>query len=576
LQRAPVKHFAVDKDVDTPMRDGVVLRMDLWGAEAEVARPAILVRTPYEKSHSTPAWFVPRCVLEGYVFAIQDCRGHFASDGETDLIMWPQEARDTYDTIEWMASQPWCDGNIGMIGGSYMGIMQWAGAALRPPHLRAIAPAMSSVNGLGEAESGGVPHLHSHLTWLLRACADWLAKQAAEGRDVSPALVQRVDYALGHVSELVRQTPLSGILTGEELPVQVSDMIFSEDRRPQVDLDNIDLPTLSTGGWIDALCYPTLALHDDRVRRDGASGRHRLVMGPWTHGGTAQATQGEIDFGPRAPIAASGVPEDHLAFFDEHLRGRPADRPAVRYFLMGANEWRHADTWPPPGVASRELFLHSGGHANTAAGDGRLSPYPATTPASDRFTYDPDDPVPTHGGKLMPAPGSGFPSGPLAQNVIEARNDVLCYSADPLDDSLDIVGPVSLQLYVSSDVPDTDFMAKLIDVFPDGRAIALTDGAVRARHRNGPDHEEEFLRPGKVEQVEIVLGHTAWRFAPGHRVRVDVTSSNFPHLDRNMNTGGPVGHDVAAVVAHQMVWHDADRPSRLSLSVLEHAPDRPS
>lgn len=575
MRRSAVQHFTVDKDVDTPMRDGVVLRMDVWGAEPGAPRPAILVRTPYEKSHSTPAWFVPRCVLEGYVFGIQDCRGRFASDGETDLIMWPQEARDTFDTIEWMASQPWCDGNIGMIGGSYMGIMQWAGAALRPPHLRAIAPAMSSVNGLGEAESGGVPHLYSHLTWLLRACADWLAKQTADGHEVSPDLVRKVDHALGHVNELVRQTPLSSILTGEDLPVQIGDMILSENRRPHVDLDNIDLPTLSTGGWNDALCYPTLALYDDRVLRGDARGRHRLVMGPWTHGGTAQATQGEIDFGPRAPIAASGVPEDHLAFFDEHLRGRTTSGPAVRYFLMGANEWRHADAWPQAGVEIRDLFLHSGGHANTAAGDGRLSPYPATASASDRFTYSPEHPVPTHGGKLMPAPGSGYPSGPLAQNAIEARDDVLCYSADPLEGSLDVIGSVTLQLYVSSDVRDTDFMAKLIDVFPDGRAIAITDGAIRARHRDGTDGEE-FLEPGQVVQLSLALGHTAWRFERGHRIRVDVTSSNFPHLDRNMNTGGPVGRDVRSVVAHQVIWHDAGRPSRLSLSVLGRAQGRPS
>ena len=238
----------------------------------------------------------------------------------------------------------------------------------------------------------------------------------------------------------------------------------------------------------------------------------------------------------------------------------------VKYFVIGPNEWREAEEWPPPGVATQSWYLHSDGGANTSSGDGSLTgDAPTSQEPPDQYKYDPADPVPTQGGVVIWS-GSRV-AGPLNQAHLETRPDVLCYTSGPIDDPIEIVGLVTVQIFAASDARDTDFVAKLVDVFPDGRSILVAEGSRRARYRNGYA-SEELLEPGKVEHYEIVLGHTGWQVAEGHCLRLHVTSSNFPRIDRNMNTGNPVGEDAVGIIANQTIHHTPSHPSHVQLSVL--------
>jgi putative CocE/NonD family hydrolase len=335
------------------------------------------------------------------------------------------------------------------------------------------------------------------------------------------------------------------------------------------------VPTLSVGGWYDVFATGTVSLHRAMRARDAEPGRHRLIVGPWTHSGVLPQIQGELNTGLSGSALGSRLPAAHLEFFDRHLRSpgteaaRPAesDTAAVRYFLMGADEWREADDWPVHGASEIRWYLDSDGDARTAAGSGRLLPKP--DPGGSRFDgyrYDPHEPVPSHGGRVLHL--GGLVGGPLDQGRLEARNDVLCYTSPVLDRPLDAIGRHRVRLFFSSSAPDTDVVAKLVDAYPDGRALIVAEGSLRLRYREGFDRETP-LTPGEVVEVRIELGDCAWRFAPGHRLRLDVTSSNFPHLDRNLNTGDPIGLTTRTEVADQRVWHGVSRPSCLELQVLD-------
>ena len=567
----------IDRDTITPMRDGTRLRADIWRVDDGLARPTILYRTPYDKTTLNLDTLRPnQCVDAGFHVVVQDTRGRFASEGAWAAMMWDQERVDTYDTVEWIASQPWCDGNVGMVGTSYLGIVQWLGAAERPPHLRAIAPAMTTSGELDVQETGGAFRLDHIVSWLGFMAADWLAKQIASGVAVEPETIRLITEVVMDPTLPMRHLPLREIphFNVPGFPLDLTKLLSGEiDHAPSYDYGAIDVPSLSVGGWYDVFCRATVEGYR-RMREDGGGdderrAQHQLIMGPWAHAGTLPMYQGELNFGITAAAAAAKISDKHLAFFATHLKneGPAVAGPAVLYFLCQANQWRGASDWPPPESRPQTWYLHSQGTAATGAGRLDLDA-PAGDEPADEFTYDPADPVPTRGGRVLYL--GRLVGGPFDQQHIEARLDVLTFTSDPLDNDLDVAGCVTLDLFASSSAPDTDFVAKLCDVHPDGRSVLVCDGSLRARFRDGSG-QAPALEPGEATQFSIDLGHTAWRFKPGHKLRVSVTSSNFPHLDRNLNTGNALGVDAEGVVAHQRVLHSEKHPSRLVLPVLASA-----
>jgi putative CocE/NonD family hydrolase len=561
--RTPV---VIRRDVEMAMRDGVMLRGDVWMPDDGRRRPAVLIRTPYGRAGTNNDFLRPlECVQGEYACIVQDTRGRAGSDGEWTIFMAEQEARDTHDTVEWAAAQPWCDGNVVMAGASYLGIVQLLGAAERPPHLRAIAPAMTSSAEL-DRTAGGVIRINEVMAWLAFMAMDWLERERAAGRPVDPRTAYDLWELATDPAPALRTLPLKDLpqfaaVTG--FPLDVGKMLA--EGAPGIAeafaYDLIEVPSLSVTGWYDNHCDATI---ESFLRlREVHGDRHRLIVGPWSHDGRLGYCQGEVSFSARADALVVGLAAQHLAFFDEHVRGAPETTAAVQYFLMGADEWRHTDQWPPRESALQTLYLDSSGRANTGDGDGRLGWRPPEADHPDRYAYDPDDPVPTRGGRVVNL-GRLVP-GPLDRSRLEEREDVLCYTTPTLDEALDVVGPVAVRLFAASSACDTDFTAKLVDVFPDGRALAVAGGVQRARHRAAT---ERLLEPGTIEEYTIGLGHTAWRFAPGHRLRLEISSSDFPAYDRNMNTGESVGSDSGGVIAHQTVHHSVHTPSRLEIPVL--------
>lgn len=537
------------------MRDGVVLRADLWRLEGDETRPVILRRLPYNKAALAPNsdWFrTTDCVAAGYAVVIQDTRGRFASDGEWRAIMWDQEGLDTYDTVEWIAAQPWCDGNVGMNGGSYLGFVQWMGAAQRPPHLKAIVPAISGNGKLDHLDNGGAVALNDSVSWLAFMTIDWLGRELAAGRSSDIEAFQAImaiahdpTPALDHLP--LREMPGVSMAGG---PVSLDEVLANESRHnAEFDFDAIEVPSLSIGGWFDVFAGATLEGFN-RLRADGGGDdatrqAHRLIVGPWVHASHLPAGQGDMNFGIMAEGASAGLTEKHIAFYDRYLKGEGAELPVVEYFLMGADEWRTADSWPPPGATTLALHLRADGRLTTEPPDG--------DEGSTTYTYDPSDPVPTHGGRVCL--GRAL-TGPRDQMRNEARSDVVVFTSEVLEEPVDVVGPVQASLAVATSAPATDFVVKLTDVDAAGRSILVTDGILRRSYEGG------------AERVAIPIGHTAWRFLAGHRIRVTVTSSDFPRWDRNLNTGHPVGTDHKGVVADQTLFHSAAHPSRVELTVL--------
>jgi uncharacterized protein len=566
----------IDRDVEMGMRDGVLLRGDVWRPDVDQPVPAIVLRTPYNRAATNSDCLRPfECVSAGYACVVQDTRGRYGSDGDWDIIMWDQEALDTYDTVEWVAAQRWCDGAVGMAGASYLGIVQWVGAAERPPHLRAFAPAMTTSGELDRLDTGGALRLTQVICWLAYMALDWVSRELAAGREIDQAKFAELVALVGNPQTAIEQLPLESIDAFEipGFPITLRQMLLrGMDAVTTFRYDRVEAPTLSLVGWFDFLASGTIESFM-RIRReggggDGVRGAHRLIVGPWVHDGNLPGSQGELNFGVGdGPFA--GVSRKHLAFFDHHLRGAEDALPVVEYFLMGANEWRTAEDWPPPEVRRQDWLLSSGGAANGAAGDGLLArELPAGAAQADRYSYDPADPVPTHGGRVIPM--GELVAGPFDQARIESRQDVLCYTteplAEPLAEPLDIVGPVTVRLFAATSAADTDWVGRLVDVAPDGRAIAFAEGIQRARFRDGP--QEQLVEPGAIVEYRVLLGHTAWRVKPGHRLRLHLTSSNFPAFDRNMNTGAPVGSDTTGLVAEQTVFHTLEHPSALELTML--------
>jgi putative CocE/NonD family hydrolase len=572
----------VDRDIPFTTRDGITLRADVFRPDNQAKHPAILIRTPYGKEPSANSdYFSPlTAAFAGYAVVIQDVRGRNASEGSF-MAGGGSDGDDGYDTVEAVAAESWCDGNVGMAGASYLGAVQWRAALTAPPHLKAIAPHIVSPNRLFETRRAGVHDLKMTLGWRAAMALDTLGKLSAQGKDVSSSL-RAAREALADLDGACEFLPLNA------MPLMVADGLQARGRFGEEDLkalkseseifldcSRIHIPVMQAGGWYDNF-IGDMARTFEGLRENAGSLSARqgqyLLVGPWTHGVRLGSQVGELNFGRQASGLGAMSTLRHLAFFDKYLRGvERTELVAVRYFVMGANEWRNAETWPLPGTARQRFFLRSGGRANTAHGDGRLSRDEPGAEAPDTYVYDPASPVRSRGGRINP--DLGEPAGPLDQSVVEKRADVICYTSDELDADMEVTGSIELQLFAASSGRDTDFMARLVDVYPDGRAINIAEGCIRARYRSGV-LRPQLLSPGEPYPFRIDMGVTSHLFRRGHRLRVHLTSSDFPRFDRNMNTGNPIGEDAIGVPAQQTVFHRAGLASYIDLPVIPPANPR--
>jgi len=568
----------VERDVPMKMRDGVTLRADVFRPDDKEKHPSIVVRTPYNKIPSAHSDFLSplEAAFAGYAVVLQDTRGRFASEGE--YMPGAPEGADGYDTIETVAAEPWCDGQVGMAGASYLGRNQWQAALEAPPHLKAIAPHMISSGMLSDFRLHGVQELEGAVSWFAAMALDMIGKMARKGKDVSEML-GKVRYAMTHVEEVCRFLPLKDLpyfdFEGlrEGFLSRFSDEKDLSGLASEQDLfwsyDKVVVPCLHSAGWYDLFVGSTLNNFLNMKDRGGSplarQGQH-LIMGPWAHGVNLRNHVAGLNFGPYSSGVGSFVMNRHLAFFDQYLRGIESRYLVpVRYFVMGRNTWKSAETWPLPETEWRRFFLHSRGSANSAAGDGLLSRKEPGSEPPDIFVYNPMNPVPTRGGRNNP--DLALVAGPVDQSLLEQRNDVLCYTTPELEEEVEITGPLTLHLFAATSAPDTDFMAKLVDVHPNGLAMNVAEGCVRARYRTSI-LKPQPVTPGQVYEYAIDLAATSNLFGRGHRLRIDVTSSNFPRFDRNMNTGNPFGQDATGIPAMQTVLHQDGQASYLDLPVI--------
>ena len=573
----------VSKNVRVPMRDGVNLATDVYRPAAQGRYPTIVNRLPYDKELPTRdfSFDTMRAAGAGYAVVVQDTRGRYQSQGAFTAFV--DEAADGADTVAWAAAQPWSTGEVGMVGGSYFGATQWLAATQAPPALRAIAPFVTTDQYYESwAYQGGAFQLGFNLHWSLSSLGlGELLRQIKDGSAKPERLAELVE-AIDDNDALYRRMPLTDMPELAGIADYYQDWLahpsyddYWKATAPREAWNRITVPALNMGGWHDLFLKGTIANYLGMKEHGGseqARTLQRLVIGPWAHG-PLSGWYPEHNYGFLSGTDAHDLTGVQLRWFDQLLRGEDrgleTDKP-VQIFVMGTDEWRDEDDWPLPGTEYVDWFLTSDGRANTAADDGRLSTKGPVESPDDVYLYDPRDPVPTVGGStFLPGLFIGANAGPRDQRAVERRADVLSYTSDPLTEPLTVIGPVELVLHASSSAPDTDFTAKLVDVAPDGSAVNLADGILRARYRDSLS-DPSLLEPGRVYELRIDLVATANVFATGHRVRLDVSSSNFPRFDRNTNTGGTVATEGIddVVQAVNRVHHTPAHPSRPVLPVV--------
>ena len=559
----------VDTHVAAAMRDGVKLYADIYRPRREGRFPVLVVRTPYgtmrDGAQTEPVHFAQK----GYAVVVQDVRGRYESDGQWDPFR--KEAEDGYDTIEWAARQPWSNGKVATEGGSYLGHVQWRAASLAPPSLVAAFPRVASTNIYANwAYFGGAFRLSFNFGW---------------GVVRMPHRIMQPQYIHGGAAFTAEELTYDKILWA--LPLKESDLASSNDAvkhyrdwiqhqgydaywksiSDEERFGEIKVPIHTQGGWYDIFLAGTINGFTGMRNKGGSEKARReskMLIGAWGHG--ASQKFGDIDFGP---TANRSLPAREVQWFEHYLKGvdNGIDRePPVEIFFMGANKWARAQDWPLPATRYTPYYLAGNGPANTGRGGGTLSAAKPDAAGKDTYEYDPAKPVPTLGGNNCC--GTPTLAGPRDQRPIEERNDVLVYSSAVLDSPMAIAGPVKMKLHASTDGRDTDFMVKLIDVAPGGIAINIAEGILRTRFRKGLDRME-LLEPGKEYEFEVEMVGTANVFLPGHRIRVDITSSNFPQFDRNPNTGEALGASSKLRVAKQMVFHGGARASHIVLPVVD-------
>jgi len=546
----------VQHNVYIPMRDGVKLAANIARPAADGRYPVILVRTPYGKDNGEDDDGLYHA-RRGYVFVIQDCRGTGESDGEWDP--GHHERRDGLDTLEWVLAQPWCNGTVGTSGGSYLGFTQWA---IAPDAGERVASMFTVVPLVDWYKDGTYKDGALSLALMTGWGSGMIRPKEGEGAGIEREIewerawrylpLATWDDVLGVKVPFLRDWVAHPSFGSYWATMRVIDR-----------MDEVAAPNITVTGWYDIFvnqAFETVGTVARTAKSQRARNHQYLVVGPWGHG--INHVGGGLEFGRQSRIDLDDLRDK---WFDYWLKGEDTGVdmwPHVRMFVMGRNEWRDEQEWPLARTQYTPYYLHSDGAANSVNGTGALNMVKPDEEPSDLYIYDPNDPVPTTGGCNMILPG-----GPHDQRDVEARDDVLVYTSDVLEEDVEVTGAVKAVIWASSSAPDTDWTAKLVDVHPDGRGFNLCDGIVRARYRESST-DPTLIEPGKVYRYEIDMWVTSNVFLAGHRIRVQISSSNFPRFDRNPNTGHTYGTDAELRKATQAVYHDTARPSYILLPVI--------
>jgi putative CocE/NonD family hydrolase len=561
--------LVIERNVAMKTRDGVTLKADIYRPTGDGPFPVLLQRTPYNKD--TTATLALRAASRGYLFVAQDVRGRFASEGE--WYTFKHEINDGYDAVEWAARLPHSNGKVGMVSGSYVGATQMLAAISRPPHLAGICPVVTASNYHENwAYQGGALEQWFDESWTSSLAQDTFSR----------VIQQNANAVTGSTILPLKNFPVFNIKAvpdGAQLTHTLAPYFQDWLDHPTYDSywkqwsieDNyqkIDVPALTITAWYDIFQGGSLRNYLGLKARGGteaARNGQRLIVAIGGHSGWGRKI-GDVDFGSNAAFDENDPTLDWYDYLFFGKQNEFAGNKPVRIFVMGENKWRDEEAWPLERAKNTHYFLHSGGKANSSSGDGALSVEAAPAKAADTFTYDPANPVPTVGGPLC-CDNARMPGGPFDQKAVEERADVLIYSTLALDRDTEVTGPVTLDLYASSSAVDTDFTAKLLDVWPNGYAQNLTEGILRARYRESTSEAKPIV-PSQIYEYKIDLWSTSNVFLKGHRIRLEVSSSNFPRFDRNLNTGQPASTDSTFVKAANTVYHDAAHPSALVLPVV--------
>jgi uncharacterized protein len=565
--------YAVITQNGVPMktRDGVTLYSDIYRPKGDEKFPVILMRTPYDKSVGWAASSAYQIATHGYVVVVQDVRGRYTSEG--DWYPFRHESNDGYDTVEWAAALPSSNGKVGMTGGSYVGATQMLAAIAHPSHLAGICPVVTASNYHdGWTYQGGAFEQWFDQNWTTQLATNTMWRLIAKDTN---ALLGAPVLPLVHYPAF----NYAALPAGADATAQLAPYYLDWLTHPDYDaywkqwsieehFADIQVPALHIGAWYDIFLAGTLRNYMG-IKAHGATDEarkgQRLLVQIGGHAGFGRRI-GDVEFGDDALKFTSM--ELVLAWYDYLFKGVQNEFATlpVRIFVMGDNKYHQESDWPPPENKLTRYYLHSGGSANSLRGDGGLFLTPPKKEASDKFTYDPANPVPTIGGSLC-CDAVHYEPGPRDQRAAENRNDVLVYSTKPLAEDMEVTGPVTLELWASSSAVDTDFTAKLVDVSPSGFAMDLTDGILRMRYRDSQE-KPELMNPDQVYKISVDLGATGNVFKKGHILRLEVSSSNFPRFDRNLNTGAVQATSREFVPATNTILHDAEHPSALLLPVI--------
>ena len=559
----------IEHNVTAKMRDGVVLRADVYRPKADGKFPVLLQRTPYNKTNGVT--FGLQAAARGFVVIFQDVRGRYSSEGE--WYTFKNEPDDGYDSVEWAAALPYSNGKVGMFGGSYVGATQMLAAIAHPPHLAGICPVVTASN------------YHDGWTYQGGAFEQWFNESWTSGlaQDTFNRAVQKDTNALVGMWKLpLNEYPLfnlpdaaAGVSSASQLAPYFIDWLAHpsyDDYWKPVSIEehfaDIHVPALTVAAWYDIFQGGSLRNYVGIREHGGAGARtgQRLLVAIGGHAGEGRKI-GDVDFGPAAAqFDEDQVTLDWYEFLFKGIQNEFAKEKPVKIFVMGKNEWREEDNWPLARAKSTRYFLHSAGGANSLRGNGGLSTAAPKTETADHYVYDPANPVPTVGGPLC-CDSWHLGPGPRDQRVVENREDVLIYSTPAFAEDTEVTGPISLELFANSSAVDTDFTAKLVDVSPDGFARNLTEGILRARYRDSQE-KPTLMNPGQVYRFTIDLWSTSNVFLKGHTLRLEVSSSNFPRFDRNLNTGEQASTERNFVSATNTIYHDAEHPSALVLPIV--------
>ena len=561
----------VEHGVEVKMRDGVILRADIYRPKEDGTFPVLLQRTPYDKRGGTS--FGYEAATKGYVVIIQDVRGRYTSQGE--WYPFKHESDDGYDTVEWAAALPYSNGKVGMFGGSYVGATQMLTAIAHPPHLAGICPVVTASN------------YHENWTYQGGAFEQWFNESWTSGlaQDTLNRIVQKDTNAM----EGARILPLTQYRLFNFPPISANPNLvqalapYFRDWLAHPDYDaywkqwaiaehysDIQVPALTIAAWYDIFQGGSLRNYLGLKEHGGSEAARkgqRLLITIGGHAGSGEKI-GDVDFGPAA--AEHNENAITIRWYDYLFKGEQnefAKETRVRMFVMGANEWRDEQDWPLARAQATRYYLHAVRRANSSAGDGALSTEEPKSERPDEYVYNPEKPVPTVGGPLC-CDAEHLGAGPRDQATVEKRDDVLVYSTEPFDQDTEVSGPVSLELYAKSSAVDTDFTGKLVDVWPNGFAQNLTEGILRARYRDSAE-KPELMESGKIYKFTIDLWSTSNVFKKGHRLRLEVSSSNFPRFDRNLNTGEPVETSQRHITATNTIYHDSEHASALIVPIVK-------